>query len=91
MLVFNEAKLNEYVYLTHCSCSDLDLNNILIDENGDLILTYMCSLSQDNFLKTDTDLYVAPELFTFNKVTSAADWWSYGSILYELLVGVVSN
>lgn len=32
---------------------------------------------------------VAPELYTFEPLTDAVDWWSFGSILYELLVGMV--
>lgn len=65
------------------------MNNLLIDENRDLVLTYMCSVSEEKMFKTNRELNLAPELFSFGKIDDAADWWSYGTILYELLVGVV--
>lgn len=36
------------------------------------------------------NLDLAPEVYSFEEITDAADWWSFGAILYELLVGVVS-
>lgn len=49
----------------------------------------MCSLSEDKLFKNNNDLSLAPELYSFEKITYAVDWWSYGTILYELLVGLV--
>jgi serine/threonine protein kinase len=34
-------------------------------------------------------IHVAPEIYTFEPVTDAVDWWCFGAILYELLVGMV--
>lgn len=34
---------------------------------------------------------MAPEMYTYSHVSKAVDWWSLGTILYELLVGVVSD
>jgi serine/threonine protein kinase len=33
-------------------------------------------------------IHVAPEIYTFEPVTDAVDWWCFGAILYELLVGM---
>lgn len=66
------------------------MKNLLLDENNDLVLTYMCNV------KDLCDLYsnginhnLAPEVYSHHEITSAVDWWSYGAILYELLVGMV--
>ncbi|KAI4468772.1 ribosomal protein s6 kinase [Holotrichia oblita] len=78
----------EKLHIIGVVCGDLNMNNLLIDENKDLVLTYMCSVSEEKMCKTNGEFNLAPELFSFGKINSAADWWSYGTILYELLVGV---
>lgn len=62
----------------------------MVDDSGDLLLTYMCSIREvnENYVKRNT-LHLAPEVCSFQRVTKAVDWWSYGLILYELLVGLV--
>lgn len=35
-------------------------------------------------------LYAAPEVNGIFEVTGAADWWSFGAFLFELLTGKVS-
>lgn len=57
----------------------------MVDDGGDLLLTYKCSIKEVNEVYVD----LAPEVYTFQKLTKAVDWWSYGSVLYELLVGMV--
>ncbi|XP_022907278.1 ribosomal protein S6 kinase-like 1 isoform X2 [Onthophagus taurus] len=69
-------------------CCDLNINNLLIDDNGDVVLTYMCSISEDRVFKNNQDICLAPELYTYGSITIGVDWWCYGSILYELLVGM---
>ncbi|KRT80903.1 protein kinase, partial [Oryctes borbonicus] len=78
----------EKLHVLGVVCCDLNMNNLLIDEAGDLVLTYMCSIADEKIFKTNTDFSLAPELFSFDKISSAVDWWSYGAILYELLIGV---
>lgn len=34
-------------------------------------------------------LVPAPELYNFKPLTESVDWWSFGVILYELLVRIV--
>ena len=61
-----------------------------MDEDGDLILTYMCNANEmSEVFCNGRSLLVAPELYTFEPITNAVDWWCFGTILYELLVGMV--
>ncbi|KAF7279668.1 hypothetical protein GWI33_006832 [Rhynchophorus ferrugineus] len=70
-------------------CRDLCMDNLLIDENKNLILTYMCNVKELCDLYTKgINFDLAPEVYGFEEVTVAADWWSFGAILYELLVGL---
>ncbi|KAB0804546.1 hypothetical protein PPYR_01516 [Photinus pyralis] len=71
-------------------CGDLQMKNLLINESGDLTLTYMYSMQDKNyiFLNNRNEVALAPELYGFQPVHFAVDWWSYGAILYEMLVGM---
>ncbi|XP_068156838.1 ribosomal protein S6 kinase-like 1 [Drosophila tropicalis] len=73
---------------------DLHMSNILLGSKGQLMLTYFYQneglSSDDNYVHKALSLealeqhFVAPERpFTFR-----SDWWSYGVVLYHLLVGV---
>lgn len=68
------------------------MKNVLINEQNDILLTYM-SKQYETFRKViyKDDICLAPELYTPQNVSEAADWWSLGAILYELLVGIVST
>lgn len=74
------------------TCQDLHPGNILLDENGHLLLTFQLywrgvdsSISEEAI----TGLYAAPETTKIFPVTPAADWWSYGALLFQLLTGKV--
>lgn len=76
--------------------SDLHMDNLLLDENSQLLLSYFYQnegLSSDSFIhkalnpKALDNHFVAPE----RPLTLRSDWWSYGVILYELFVGLVST
>ncbi|KAJ8945746.1 hypothetical protein NQ318_012068 [Aromia moschata] len=70
-------------------CRDLEIKNLLIDEKEDLVLTYMCNVNDlCDLFSSGVNHNLAPEVYSFHEVTSSADWWSYGAILYELLVGM---
>ncbi|XP_061387637.1 ribosomal protein S6 kinase delta-1 [Musca vetustissima] len=72
---------------------DLHMDNLLLDEDGQLLLTYFYQnegISSDSFIhkalnpKALDNHFVAPE----RPLTLRSDWWSYGVILYELFVGL---
>lgn len=75
---------------------DLHMGNILLGAKGQLLLTYFYQneglTSDDNYVHKALNLeavanhFVAPE----RPLTFRSDWWSYGVVLYQLLLGVVS-
>ncbi|NXX52977.1 RPKL1 protein, partial [Scopus umbretta] len=72
-------------------CRDLNPRNLLLDAAGHVRLTFFgqwtevepqcCSQARE-------ELYSAPEVGGIAEPTEAADCWSFGSLLYELLTGV---
>ncbi|KAH8419059.1 hypothetical protein KR222_002857 [Zaprionus bogoriensis] len=73
---------------------DLHMENILLGSSGQLMLTYFYQneglSSDDNYvhkalgLAALRDHFVAPE----RPLSLRSDWWSYGVVLYQLLLGV---
>lgn len=69
---------------------DLKPENILLDSEGYLKITDF-GLSKKETWKTftfcGTPEYLAPEIITQSGHDKAVDWWSLGTLLYEMLVG----
>ncbi|XP_071447347.1 ribosomal protein S6 kinase delta-1 isoform X2 [Hetaerina americana] len=71
-------------------CMDLRPDNILLGDNGHIILTFMCHWHGVDVLVDSTAaecLYAAPEVNSIFGCSASADWWSFGAIIFELLTG----
>ena len=74
----------------HVAYRDLKLENVLIDEDG------YCKIADLGFAKVVTDKtytlvgtpeYLAPEIIMSKGHDKAVDYWAYGILTFELLVG----
>ncbi|VVC44322.1 Protein kinase domain,Protein kinase-like domain [Cinara cedri] len=72
--------------------SDLKLDNLLLDTDGYVKIadfgTLKKGLGFDDRNETfcGTAKYIAPEIITETSYTRSVDWWSFGILIYEMLV-----
>ncbi|NXD34106.1 RPKL1 protein, partial [Copsychus sechellarum] len=72
-------------------CRDLNPRNLLLDTAGHVRLTFFgqwAEVEPQYCSQAREELYSAPEVGGIMEPTEAADCWSFGSLLYELLTGV---
>lgn len=68
---------------------DLKPENILLDNEGNILLTDFglakVVIQTNSFCGTPD--YIPPEIILNNEYTKSVDWWQFGILLFELLVG----
>ena len=87
------AHMLSFLHTKNIIYRDLKLENLMLDENGYLILIDFgsCKIIEE---KTEMQCsfdgsidYMAPEVISGEGHGMMADWWSYGVLIYELLFG----
>jgi serine/threonine protein kinase len=85
----------EYLHKAGVIYRDLKPENLLLNGQGHIVMTDF-GLSKEGLHAKDartatfcgTPEYLAPEIIKGDNYTKAIDWWSVGTLLYEMLTGL---
>ncbi|ORY36547.1 kinase-like protein [Rhizoclosmatium globosum] len=85
-----------YIHSHHIVHRNLRPENLLLDEDGHVVVTDFRLSSFFNeknmlYVSVGTLAYMAPEILQKCGYTHTVDWWSLGVIIYELLFGKVGH
>lgn len=84
----------EYLHQINIIYRDLKPENVLLDSDGHVALT---DFGLSKFVEKTTSTfcgtpeYLAPEVLRKQQYGIAVDWWCFGSVIYEIVVGLVSE
>lgn len=79
-----------YFHQRQIAYRDLKLENVLIDSDGYCIIVdlgFAKIITDQTFTFVGTPEYLAPEIIMAKGHDKAVDYWSFGVLVYELLVG----
>lgn len=80
----------EHIHSAGYMYRDLKPENILIDNRGHIKIAdfgFCKSTQEKSFTVCGTPEYLAPEIIKSEGHLQAVDWWAFGILIYEMLVG----